>query len=80
MPGSTSHILNFNIKGNKMKQFISLLDSLLSTSVFAAEEKKVCVDKKWVKTVNRLWTKNGKPKQDCKTIKVHKKLDVEDKK
>lgn len=54
--------------------FVSLL--VLSTLVFAAEEKKVCVDKvtsdgKVVKD------KEGKPQQTCKTIKIHKKLEVE---
>ena len=46
---------------------------------FAAEEKKVCVDKIG-KDGKPVMEKDGKPKQDCKTIKVHKKLDVEDKK
>ena len=62
-----------------MKQFISLLALVIATSVFAAEEKKVCVDKMG-KDGKPVMDKNGKPKQDCKTIKVHKKLDVEDKK
>ena len=62
-----------------MKKFISLLALVIATSVFAAEEKKVCVDKMG-KDGKPVMDKNGKPKQDCKTIKVHKKLDVEDKK
>ena len=59
-----------------MKQFISLLALVIATSVFAAEEKKVCVDKMG-KDGKPVMDKNGKPKQDCKTIKVHKKLEVE---
>ena len=38
-----------------MKQFISLLALVIATSVFAAEEKKVCVDK---------MGKDGKPVMD----------------
>jgi len=57
-----------------MKKIIALLTLALASTVFAAEEKKVCVDKigKDGKVVNG---KDGKPQQDCKTIKVHKKLE-----
>mgnify|MGYP003351198397 FL=1 len=57
-----------------MKKFISLMAILVATSVFAAEEKEVCVDKigKDGKVVTG---KDGKPQQECKKIKVHKKLE-----
>lgn len=60
-----------------MKKLIALLTLALASTVFAAEEKKVCVDKigKDGKVVNG---KDGKPQQDCKTIKVHKKLEGEE--
>lgn len=59
-----------------MKQLITLLALVITTSVFAAEEKKVCIDKvdphgKPVKKAD------GTVAQDCKVIKVHKKLEVE---
>ena len=42
--------------------------------VFAAETKEVCHDKV-DKAGKPVMGKDGKPKQDCKTIKVHKKLE-----
>lgn len=39
----------------------------MTTSVFAVESKKVCVDQKDAKT--------GKTKQVCKEVKQHKKLE-----
>ena len=47
---------------------------VVATSVFAAEEKTVCVDKIG-KDGKVLKAKDGKPQQECKKIKVHKKLD-----
>ena len=41
-----------------------------NNTAFAAETKKVCVEKK---------DKAGKPVKECKTIKVHKKLETETK-
>jgi hypothetical protein len=41
---------------------------------FAAETKKVCVDKV-TNNGKKVLDKNGKPVQDCKEIKVHKKLE-----
>ena len=41
-----------------------------SNTALAAETKKVCVEKK---------DKAGKPVKECKTIKVHKKLETETK-
>jgi acetylglutamate synthase len=62
-----------------MKKIIALAALLVAASVFAAEEKQVCVDKV-TKDGKPVITKDGKPQQECKTIKVHKKLEVEDKK
>jgi len=62
-----------------MKKIIALIALLAVTTVFAAEEKQVCVDKTG-KDGKALVGKDGKPQQTCKTIKVHKKLEVEDKK
>lgn len=50
-----------------MKKTIALLSLLAMTSVFAAEEKKVCV--------KEFDNKTKKEKEVCKTIKVHKKLE-----
>jgi hypothetical protein len=50
-----------------MKKLIALSLLALTTTVFAAEEKKVCV--------KELDNKTKKEKEVCKTIKVHKKLE-----
>lgn len=50
-----------------MKKLIALSLLALATTVFAAEEKKVCV--------KELDSKTKKEKEVCKTIKVHKKLE-----
>jgi hypothetical protein len=50
-----------------MKKLIALSLLALATTVFAAEEKKVCV--------KELDNKTKKEKEVCKTIKVHKKLE-----
>ena len=57
-----------------MKKIITLMAIVVATSVFATEEKQVCVDKigKDGKVVTG---KDGKPQQECKKIKVHKKLE-----
>ena len=60
-----------------MKQIIALMALVVATSVFAAEEKQVCVDKV-TKDGKPMVGKDGKPQQECKVIKVHKKLEVED--
>ena len=62
-----------------MKQIIVLMVLMVATSVFAAEEQKVCVDKV-TKDGKPLIGKDGKPQQECKVIKVHKKLEVEQEK
>ena len=60
-----------------MKKLIALTILLLAASSFAAEEQKVCVDKVG-KDGKPLVGKDGKPQQECKTIKIHKKLEVAD--
>jgi hypothetical protein len=59
-----------------MKNLITLLFvSALSLSVYAeAEVKEVCKDKK-DKAGKVVLDKSGKAKQECKKIKVHKKLE-----
>ena len=57
-----------------MKKIITLVALIVATSVFAAEEKQVCVDKT-DKAGKVVMGKDGKPQQTCKTIKVHKKLE-----
>lgn len=58
-----------------MKHLIALLTLAFASTAFAtAEVKEVCHDKvdKAGKVVNG---KDGKPVQECKKIKVHKKLE-----
>ena len=57
-----------------MSKILVALLVAASSMAFAAEEKKVCVDRigKDGKVVTG---KDGKPQQDCKVIKVHKKLE-----
>jgi len=51
-----------------MNYFIALMIGVFAlTSVYAAEEKKVCV--------KEFENKTNKEKEVCKTIKVHKKLE-----
>jgi hypothetical protein len=51
-----------------MNYFVALMIGVLAlTSVYAAEEKKVCV--------KEFDNKTNKEKEVCKTIKVHKKLE-----
>ena len=62
-----------------MKQFISLLVASfltvgLAADGFAAETKKVCIDKV-TKDGKPVMDKAGKQVQDCKEMKVHKKLE-----
>jgi hypothetical protein len=58
-----------------MKKILSILLLTLSLSVFAAdgETTKVCVDV--TKNGKVVTGKDGKPQQQCKTMKVHKKLE-----
>jgi hypothetical protein len=57
-----------------MKSLITLIVAAFVLTAFAAEEKKVCVDKKDAKG-QTVMGKDGKPAQECKVIKVHKKLE-----
>ncbi len=58
-----------------MKKILTILIITLSSTVFAGgEEKKVCHDRVG-KDGKPVVGKDGKPAQDCKTIKVHKKLE-----
>lgn len=54
-----------------MKKLLFVITMLFASTAFAAEKKEVCVDQK---------QKDGTSKQVCKQIKVHKKLEVADKK
>ena len=57
-----------------MNKILATLLITLSSLAFAAEEKVVCIDKVG-KDGKVLVGKDGKPQQDCKKIKVHKKLE-----
>lgn len=58
-----------------MKKLIATLLLLFATTAFGAgEEKTVCIDKIG-KDGKVVMGKDGKPQQDCKKIKVHKKLE-----
>jgi hypothetical protein len=57
-----------------MKYILSVLALSFAFTVCAAEEKKVCIDKVG-KDGKVLVGKDGKPQQDCKVIKIHKKLE-----
>jgi hypothetical protein len=57
-----------------MKKILALLAFTLASSAFAAAEiKEVCKDK--VDKAGKPVMKAGKAVQDCKKIKVHKKLE-----
>lgn len=57
------------------KLFLAVVLTLTTGLVFAeAETKKVCKDKT-DKAGKVLFDKAGKPQQDCKTIKIHQKLE-----
>ena len=63
-----------------MKQFITIISLALATTfAFGAETEKVCIDK-MTKDGKPVLDKAGKPQQECKQIKVHKKLEVTDQK
>lgn len=57
-----------------MNKIILSLLLAVSSIAFAAEEKTVCVDKIG-KDGKVVVGKDGKPQQDCKKMKVHKKLE-----
>ena len=58
-----------------MKKLLALILLTLSMTAFGAgEEQTVCIDKIG-KDGKVVMGKDGKPQQDCKKIKVHKKLE-----
>lgn len=57
-----------------MKKLLALALMSLALSVQAAETKKVCIDKIG-KDGKAVMGKDGKPTQECKEMKVHKKLE-----
>ena len=57
-----------------MKKLLAVVVTACALNVYAAEVKEVCHDKV-DKAGKPVMDKNGKPKQDCKKIKVHKKLE-----
>lgn len=57
-----------------MKNYIFVAGLCFALNVGAAETKKVCVDVK-DKQGQVVKDKAGKPKQNCKEMKVHKKLE-----
>jgi hypothetical protein len=57
-----------------MKYVITLTIALASVFAFAAETQKVCIDK-ITKDGKPVLDKAGKPTQECKMMKVHKKLE-----
>jgi len=57
-----------------MKKVLAVLIASLALSVSAAETKKVCIDRIG-KDDKVVLGKDGKPAQDCKDMKVHKKLE-----
>ncbi len=57
-----------------MKKVLAILVASLALTVSAAETKKVCIDR-LTKDGKVVMGKDGKPAQDCKEMKVHKKLE-----
>lgn len=57
-----------------MNKILVALLMTVSSLTFAAEAQKVCIDKIG-KDGKVVVGKDGKPQQDCKTMKVHKKLE-----
>lgn len=57
-----------------MKKLMIALMMTISATAFAAETQKVCIDKIG-KDGKVVMGKDGKAQQDCKQMKVHKKLE-----
>lgn len=57
-----------------MNKILAALLITVSSLSFAAEAQKVCIDKIG-KDGKVVMGKDGKPAQDCKVMKVHKKLE-----
>ena len=58
-----------------MKKFIFVAGLCFALNINAAETTKVCVDVKDKEGKVVKDSKTGKPKQNCKEMKVHKKLE-----
>lgn len=58
-----------------MKKIITILALSVSSLTFAAETKQVCIDAMTKDGKPIIDTKTGKPKQECREMKVHKKLE-----
>lgn len=57
-----------------MKKVLAVLVASLALTVSAAETQKVCIDK-LTKDGKVVMGKDGKPVQECREMKVHKKLE-----
>lgn len=57
-----------------MKKIILALTAAIALTVSAAETQKVCIDKIG-KDGKVVMGKDGKPAQECKEMKIHKKLE-----
>jgi len=57
-----------------MTKILGVLLLCVSSLAFAAEEKTVCIDRIG-KDGKVVVGKDGKPQQDCRKMKVHKKLE-----
>ena len=57
-----------------MKKILALLITSIALTVSAAETKNVCIDK-LTKDGKVVMGKDGKPVQECRQMKVHKKLE-----
>lgn len=57
-----------------MKKVLAVLVASLALTVSAAETQKVCIDRIG-KDGKVVMGKDGKPAQDCKEMKIHKKLE-----
>lgn len=58
-----------------MKKLITIGMLLAASVTFAAETKTVCIDKMTKDGKPIIDKKTGKPEQECKEMKVHKKLE-----
>ena len=57
-----------------MNKLLVIAALAFASSAFAAETQKVCIDK-MTKDGKPVLDKAGKPTQECKMMKVHKKLE-----
>jgi hypothetical protein len=58
-----------------MKKIIAIISLALASSLaFGVETEKICIDK-MTKDGKPVLDKSGKPQQECKQVKIHKKLE-----